>query len=206
MDCWQPLGNSHSNRGSGSAPASSLSLELGLIVSRWQRPSRQLSLEVWRGTGTARREKRANEKGPLLPLQFLPPLLHCPQSVPPLSLGLCYSRALSHRQPNTEVLLLTQLLFKQQQTIFITQVRSNHSPGHPVSIPAPRPGLKPNALPIHSDSPGLLSALGSGDRQSSFSPLFELGLLHGCQDYQGNRGDTGTAAAGPTELQGQQVS
>lgn len=147
-------------------------------------------------------KKRRTRRG-LLPLQLFPPLLHCPQSVPPLSLGLCYSRALSHRQPNTEVLLLTQLLFKQQQTIFITQVRSNHSPGHPASIPAPRPGLKPNALPIHSDSTGLLSALGSGNRQSSFSPLFEL--LHGCQDYQGSRGDTGTSAAGPTQLQGQHV-
>lgn len=76
MDCWQPLGNSHSNRGSGSSPASSLSLELGLIVSRWQRPSRQLSLEVWRGTGTVRREKGANEKGPSGPaaLPSPPPL------------------------------------------------------------------------------------------------------------------------------------
>lgn len=73
MYCWQPLSNSHSNRGSGSAPASSLSLELGLIVSRWQRPSRQLSLEVWRGTGTARREKRANEKGPSAPAALASP-------------------------------------------------------------------------------------------------------------------------------------
>lgn len=64
MDCWQSLGNSHSNQGSGSKPASSLSLQLGLIVSRWQMPSHQRSLEVWRGTGTVRREDRVNEKGP----------------------------------------------------------------------------------------------------------------------------------------------
>lgn len=60
----QSLGNSHSNRGSGSKPASSLSLQLGLIVSRWQMPSHQRSLEVWRGTGTVRREDRVNENGP----------------------------------------------------------------------------------------------------------------------------------------------
>lgn len=75
MGCWQPLGNSHSNRGSGSKPASSLSLQLGLIVSRWQMPSHQRSLEVWRGTGTVRREERVNEKGPSAPNPSSP-LLH----------------------------------------------------------------------------------------------------------------------------------
>lgn len=131
MDCWQPLGNSHSNRASGSQPASRLSLQRGLIVSRWQTPSRERSLEVWRGTGTVRREERVNEKGPL---PCIPPL---PSSTPTAcassEFGVMLQSVVSHRQPNTEVLLLTQLLFKQQQTIFITQVRSNHSPGHPAS-------------------------------------------------------------------------
>lgn len=53
MGCWQAVGDTHSDQGPGSRPASRLHLALGLIVSRWQMPSRQLSFEVSRGGGTA---------------------------------------------------------------------------------------------------------------------------------------------------------
>lgn len=129
----------------------------GLIVSRWQTPSRERSSEVWRGTGTVRREERVNEKGP-----GIPPL---PSSTPTAcassEFGVMLQSVVSHRQPNTEVLLLTQLLFKQQQTIFITQVRSNHSPGHPASSQPCKQAQSLMLCPFRSDSTGLRSALGS---------------------------------------------
>lgn len=92
------------------------------------------------------------------PLPRIPPL---PSSTPTAcassEFGVMLQSVVSHRQPNTEVLLLTQLLFKQQQTIFITQVRSNHPPGHPASFAATQTGPESLVLsPFHPDSTGLL--------------------------------------------------
>jgi hypothetical protein len=128
-------------------------------------------------------------RGPLSPTSSLPhPLARiCSFS----ESGVMLQTVVSHRQPNTEVLLLTQLLLKQQQTIFITQVRSNHPPGHPASIPATQTGPKASHF-AHSALTTLgfiLPLSGILDKALPLIPL-EPDLLHGCQDCQRNREDT----------------
>lgn len=85
MGRWQPLGDGHSDQGPGSPPALRLPLALGLIVSRWQMPSRQLSFKVYRAGGTV---EEGGRRGPCAPC--ISPLPCRPGSVPPLGRVLCY--------------------------------------------------------------------------------------------------------------------
>lgn len=84
MGCWQSLGDSHSDQDPGSRPAPRLPLALGLIVSRWQMPSRQLSFEVW-GEGDSGGGKRRPCAS------CVSPLPRWPGFAPPLGWVLCYT-------------------------------------------------------------------------------------------------------------------